>query len=54
VRQHLSTGLGFSREDRDTNVARIAFVAHLLARNGVPSSSPRSVLFARPATMRAP
>jgi len=35
VRQHLSTGLGFSREDRDTNVARIAFVAHLLARNGV-------------------
>jgi adenylylsulfate kinase len=35
VRTHLSTGLGFSREDRDTNVARIAFVAHLLARNGV-------------------
>jgi len=35
VRAHLSKGLGFSREDRDTNVARIAFVAHLLARNGV-------------------
>lgn len=35
VRTHLSNGLGFSREDRDTNVARIAFVAHLLARNGV-------------------
>src|ERR1700728_4466903 len=35
VRTHLSSGLGFSREDRDTNVARIAFVAHLLARNGV-------------------
>jgi adenylylsulfate kinase len=35
VRTHLSKGLGFSREDRDTNVARIAFVAHLLARNGV-------------------
>lgn len=35
VRTHLSRGLGFSREDRDTNVARIAFVAHLLARNGV-------------------
>ena len=35
VRTHLSQGLGFSREDRDTNVARIAFVAHLLARNGV-------------------
>ncbi len=35
VRTHLSRGLGFSREDREINVARIAFVAHLLARNGV-------------------
>ncbi|HEX7663159.1 MAG TPA: adenylyl-sulfate kinase [Polyangiaceae bacterium] len=35
VRTNLSVGLGFSREDRDRNVARIAFVAHLLARNGV-------------------
>ncbi len=35
IRTHLSRGLGFSREDRDLNVARIAFVAHLLARNGV-------------------
>jgi len=35
VRQHLSQGLGFSREDRDINVRRIAFVAKLLARNGV-------------------
>lgn len=35
VREHLSGGLGFSREDRDTNVLRIAFVADLLARNGV-------------------
>lgn len=35
VRTHLSKGLGFSREDRDENVARIAFVAHLLARHGV-------------------
>jgi len=35
VRTHLSKGLGFSREDRDENVLRIAFVAHLLARNGV-------------------
>jgi adenylylsulfate kinase len=35
VRTHLSGGLGFTREDRDTNIARIAFVAHLLARNGV-------------------
>ena len=36
VRTHLSKGLGFSREDRDTNIARIAFVANLLARNEVP------------------
>jgi adenylylsulfate kinase len=35
VRTHLSKGLSFSREDRDLNVARIAFVAHLLQRNGV-------------------
>jgi adenylylsulfate kinase len=35
VRTHLSKGLGFSREDRDANIARIAFVAHLLQRNGV-------------------
>jgi adenylylsulfate kinase len=35
VRTHLSRGLGFSREDRDANIARIAFVSHLLARNGV-------------------
>jgi adenylyl-sulfate kinase len=35
VRTHLSKGLGFTREDRDTNVRRIGFVAELLARNGV-------------------
>jgi adenylyl-sulfate kinase len=35
VRQNLSKGLGFSKEDRDTNVLRIAFVASLLTRNGV-------------------
>jgi adenylylsulfate kinase len=35
VRQSLSYGLGFSREDRDRNVLRVAFVANLLARNGV-------------------
>jgi adenylyl-sulfate kinase len=34
VRLHLSKGLGFSRDDRDTNVRRIGFVARLLARNG--------------------
>jgi adenylylsulfate kinase len=36
VRTNLSKGLGFSREDRDTNINRIAFVADLLARNEVP------------------
>src|ERR1700685_730805 len=35
IRKHLSSGLGFSRDDRDTNVMRIAYVAHLLVRNGV-------------------
>ncbi len=34
VRENLSKGLGFSKEDRDTNIRRIAFVAHLLQRNG--------------------
>ncbi|MEZ6005838.1 MAG: adenylyl-sulfate kinase [Planctomycetota bacterium] len=35
VRTNLSKGLGFSKEDRDTNIRRIGFVANLLARNGV-------------------
>jgi adenylyl-sulfate kinase len=35
VRQNLSKGLGFSKEDRDTNILRIGFVAELLSRNGV-------------------
>ncbi|PYP16177.1 MAG: adenylyl-sulfate kinase [Gemmatimonadetes bacterium] len=35
VRQNLSQGLGFSREDRDTNIRRIGYVARLLTRNGV-------------------
>lgn len=35
IREFLSAGLGFSREDRHTNVQRIGFVAELLARNGV-------------------
>ena len=35
VRTTLSKGLGFSREDRDTNIRRIGFVARLLSRNGV-------------------
>ena len=33
VRTNLSKGLGFSKEDRDTNIRRIGFVASLLARN---------------------
>ena len=39
VRTHLSKGLGFSREDRDTNIKRIAFVCSLLTRNGVVAIS---------------
>jgi adenylylsulfate kinase len=35
VRQHISKGLGFSKEDRDENIRRIGFVAQLLTRNGV-------------------
>jgi adenylylsulfate kinase len=36
VRTNLSKGLGFSKEDRDTNIRRIGFVANLLTRHGVP------------------
>jgi adenylyl-sulfate kinase len=35
IRTHLSKGLGFSKEDRDTNIRRIGWVARVLARNGV-------------------
>lgn len=35
VRLNLSKGLGFSKEDRDTNIKRIGFVCKLLTRNGV-------------------
>src|SRR5436309_16054369 len=35
VRKNLSKGLGFSKEDRDTNILRIGYVADLLTRNGV-------------------
>jgi adenylyl-sulfate kinase len=35
VRTNLSKGLGFSKEDRDTNIRRIGFVCHLLSRNDV-------------------
>ena len=35
IRTNLSKGLGFSKEDRDTNIRRIGWVARVLARNGV-------------------
>lgn len=35
VRETFSKGLGFSKQDRDTNIRRIGFVAKLLSRNGV-------------------
>lgn len=35
MRSHLCKGLGFSREDRNTNIQRIAYVCSLLTRNGV-------------------
>ncbi|MGR8007434.1 adenylyl-sulfate kinase [Streptomyces hypolithicus] len=40
IREFLSAGLGFSREDRHTNVQRIGYVAELLARNGVLALAP--------------
>jgi adenylylsulfate kinase len=36
VRTNLSRGLGFSKEDRDTNIRRIGFVAELLTRHEIP------------------
>lgn len=35
VRTHLSKGLGFTKEDRDTNIRRIGWVCEVLSRNGV-------------------
>ena len=35
IRTNLSKGLGYTKEDRDTNIRRVGFVAHLLSRNGV-------------------
>jgi len=37
IRQHLSTDLGFSKQDRDTNIRRLGYVATLLAQKGVIS-----------------
>ncbi|MBX5479941.1 MAG: adenylyl-sulfate kinase [Pyrinomonas methylaliphatogenes] len=39
VRTNLSKGLGFSKEDRDTNIRRIGYVCRLLSRNGVVAIS---------------
>ena len=39
VRTNLSKGLGFSKEDRDTNIRRIGYVSRLLSRNGVGTVS---------------
>jgi adenylyl-sulfate kinase len=39
VRTNLSKGLGFSKEDRDTNIRRIGYVCRLLSRNGVTTIS---------------
>jgi adenylyl-sulfate kinase len=39
VRENLSKGLGFSKEDRDTNIRRIGYVANMLSRNGVVAIS---------------
>lgn len=37
VRTHLTKGLGFSKEDRDTNVLRIGWVCQLLVKHGIPA-----------------
>jgi adenylyl-sulfate kinase len=39
IRTNLSKGLGFSKEDRDTNIRRIGYVSRLLSRNGVAAIS---------------
>ncbi|MFD3971221.1 adenylyl-sulfate kinase, partial [Streptomyces cyaneofuscatus] len=46
IREFLSAGLGFSREDRHTNVQRIGLVAEVLARNGVTAVVPVIAPFA--------
>lgn len=53
VRHHLSKGLGFSREDRETNITRIGFVAAEIARHGgVAICSPIAPFEATRATVR--
>ncbi|RAJ42434.1 adenylylsulfate kinase, partial [Kitasatospora sp. SolWspMP-SS2h] len=46
IREFLSKGLGFTREDRHTNVTRIGFVAQKLAANGVKVLAPVIAPFA--------
>ena len=48
VRTYLSKGLTFSKEDRDTNIRRIGFVARLLARNGVAAIAAAISPYAEP------
>ncbi len=43
VRENLSKGLGFSKEDRDINIRRIGFVCELLSRNGVIADRGRDI-----------
>ena len=55
IRENLSKGLGFSKEDRDTNIRRIGYVANLLSRNGVVRDHGRDLaLPRRSATRSAP
>src|SRR5215468_6914235 len=35
IRQFLSSGLGYSKQDRETNIRRIGFVSGLLSRNDI-------------------
>jgi len=55
VREHLSRGLGFSKEDRDTNIERIGWVASRIARAGgtviVSAISPYAATRARARAM---
>ena len=37
IRRHISSGLGFSRQDRNANILRIGWVAQLLTKHGVPN-----------------
>ena len=53
VRTNLSKGLGFSKEDRDTNIRRIGYVARLLARNGACRHHGRDLALPRRSATRS-